>query len=154
MTIIAWHRELGIAVDSQCSNGESCNITITKYRIVDGVFYAGAGKAEMVERIFDCIEADTQISFDIEGAQVVAFKFATAATPVEVRRIATGSKRFGDTVPIPSAMWEAIGSGYAFAIAALTQGKTPAQAVALACKYDPQCGGKVNYFDIRGVEVC
>lgn len=154
MTIIAWHRELGIAVDSQCSSGESCNTTITKYRIVDGVFYAGAGKAEMVERIFDCIEAGTQISFDIEGAQVVAFKFATATTPVEVRRIATGSKRFGDTVPVPSAMWEAIGSGCTFAIAALTHGKNPAQAVAMACKYDPACGGKVNYFDIHGEEVC
>lgn len=154
MTIIAWHLEQGIAVDSQCSSGEACNESITKYRIVDGVFYAGAGKAEMIERIFDCIIADKQIEFDIEGAQVVAFKFATIDTPVSVRRIATGSKRFIDTLPVPSATFEAIGSGCNYAIAALTYGKGPHDAVAMACKYDPGCGGKIHYFNIRGEAVC
>lgn len=154
MTIIAWHREQGIAVDSQCSGGESCNETITKYRIIDGVFYAGAGKAEMVERIFECIVSNTQIAFDIEGTQLVAFKFATDDTPVDVRRVTIGSKRFEETAPVPAAMWDAIGSGSTFAIAAFAYGKLPDEAVAMACKYDSGCGGKINYFNIHGEKVC
>lgn len=154
MTIIAWHLEHGIAVDSQSSSGESCNDSITKYRIIDGVFYAGCGKAEMVERVFTCIMADVVIPFDIEGANIVAFKFATVDTPVEVRRVVTGSKRFEETLPVPTAMYEALGSGCTFAIAAFAYGKNPAEAVAMACKYDPGCGGKTNYFNIRGEVVC
>lgn len=154
MTIIAWHRELGIAVDSQCSSGEACNDSITKYRIVDGIFYAGSGKAEMVERIFEYILSDTQITFEIEGTNVVAFKFATESTPVELRRVCTGSKRFEGTTPLPGAMWEAIGSGCSYAIATFAHGEGPAEAVAMACKYDPGCGGKVNYFNVRGEQVC
>lgn len=146
MTTIAWDG-VTVACDSQTTGGDSTKSFDTKKMVWNKRFiYVRCGAACYSVLVSDWFLAGADYehapNITTEGPVGVGFCRLTGAVWLfegpTLARIAWKTKRW------------AIGGGASFAIGAMAAGKTPAQAVAIASKFDLYTGGKIHSVRIRG----
>ena len=150
MTVIAWHKEKGIALDSQCTRGRF-TIPTAKYCQFEDWLLVGTGDAGIVQKVFDAITRRIPISFEMKNTSVYAFHFATKDRPFEVFTVGAGLFPDYRDCP-PHLLYDAIGIGSIYAVAAMNMGLSPVEAVKTACKFSTGCGGEIVTWDINGVQ--
>lgn len=149
MTVIAWHRHKGIAIDSQCTRA-SMSIPTEKWRRFEDWLLIGTGDAGMVEKVMDAVTSRVPISFEIKKATVYAFQFAKEPGG-EMRVCIVDGGLFPDYFKFaPNLLFDAAGHGSPYAVAALNLGVSPKDAVAAACKFSAACSGKIHVFTETG----
>ena len=147
MTVIAWHKEMGVAMDSQSTRGDLA-IPCTKWMLYGEYLLAGAGSANTVSMVFKLIEEEREV-FPFEDATIAVFRFATKDKPFEATEFESG--KFPDNLSFTAnSLFNAIGDGTPYALAALNLQKTPVEAVKLATKISSGCGGEIVAFDLYG----
>lgn len=139
MTVIAWDGRT-LAADKRSCSGTVYNI-VTKIHRVGNVLVGTSG---------DLAFALAMIDWVAKGRDPAAFPSHQRTKddwqPTLVIE-QDGTTSFYEQTPFPI-RWErpfaAIGSGREYALAALHLGKTAAEAVAVACEFDPGCGNGID----------
>ncbi len=150
MTVVAWHKEMGVAMDSQATRADIA-IPCTKWMMHGEYLLAGAGSADTVSMVFKLIEEEREV-FPFEDATIAVFRFATKDKPFEATEFKSG--KFPDNLSFTvNSPFNAIGAGTPYAMAAFNLQKTPIEAVRLANKLSTSCGGEIVAFDQYGERV-
>lgn len=139
MTVIAWDGKM-LAADKRASLN-ACSWPVTKiHRVGPDAFACVSGNSD---------QGGEMLAWYRAGAEPAAFPASQRAdgwAPFVVIRRGGVVHRYEQT-PYPieyETERYADGSGLAYAIAAMECGKTAAEAVAIACKYDPACGNGID----------
>ena len=149
MTVIAWSKTKGLAVDSQGSQGDVCR-DVVKYAILPDGVLAGTGKLHEIQQIFHQVENKLPIS-EFPHTTVV---FMEADPKGKASRFFVLTKgTWDDCIQLQDGEWRALGSGMPYAHVALGMGKSPKEAVELACRLDTTCGGDIVVFNAKGKAV-
>lgn len=147
MSVIAWDGKT-LAADKRASLN-ACSWPVTKiHKVGPDALACISGNSD---------QGGEMLAWYIAGAEPSAFPPSQRAdgwSPLVVIRRDGAVLRYEQT-PYPvkfEAEMYADGSGMAYAIAAMECGKTAAEAVAIACKYDPACGNGIDVltFDVIG----
>jgi hypothetical protein len=146
MTVIAWSKTKGLAVDSQGSQGDVCR-DVVKYCVLSHGVLAGTGKLHEIQQIFNQVENNLPIS-EFPHTTVVYMEADPKGKDSKFFVVTNGT--WEDSLQLQDGEWRAIGSGMPYAHVALGMGKTPKEAVQLACRLDSTCGGKVVVFNAKG----
>lgn len=135
-------KHLTLATDSRCSSeGGMCEVIKAK-RVGKGIVGA-AGDWDDVLKFWDVLEgkppkdAVLRNDAELEGIEL---------HPDGIFLYTASGKRFAIRD-----QFYAIGSGGPYAIGAMAMGATPAEAVALASRFDPATGGQIETHQLKAV---
>lgn len=124
-----------IAADSRCST-DGWMFNVPKLRTGPNTVYGAAGEWQQILKFYAALEQNAEIPSECD------------VTVMELRSeaiyIYDGSLT---CFPIKERFW-AIGSGAAYAIAAMHLGKSPVEAVEIAALFDPGTGGPIDHMRI------
>jgi ATP-dependent protease HslVU (ClpYQ) peptidase subunit len=139
-TIAARLSTLEIAADSQVS-GDDVKYYIEKLRRGKGCIFGGAGDLDKLLKFYDSVEKsgdfDDPIEVDVlELRHDGIYVYESTIHPVKVR---------GD--------FFAVGTGSAYALAAMHLGKSPKEAIEIASIFDPVTGGPVDVMILEPLSV-
>jgi len=129
------HKE--IAADSKCSGDDSfCNVY--KLRSWKDGPVGAAGDWAQILKFYDALETSGEIDaeWDIEVLQLQAsglYIYEASLKPYPIKD-----------------KFYAIGSGAAYALAAMALGKSPKEAVEIAAMFDPGTGGEIDVLKLGG----
>ena len=139
-TIAARFSTLEIAADSQVS-GEDVKYYIEKLRRGKDCIFGGAGDLDKLLKFYDSVEKngdfDDPIEVDVLELRADGiYVYESTIHPVKVR---------GD--------FFAVGTGSAYALAAMHLGKSPKEAIEIASIFDPVTGGPVDVMILEPLSV-
>lgn len=149
MTVIAWSKSKGLAIDSQGSQGDVCR-DVVKYLVMPHGVFAGCGKLHEIQQVFRELENNQPVT-EFQHTTVVYMKADPKGKDSAFHLLTKGP--FPACLQIQDSEWRAVGSGMPYAHVALGMGKTPKEAVELACQLDTSCGGTVVVFNAKGKAV-
>ena len=135
-TIAARFSTLEIAADSQVS-GEDVKYYIEKLRRGKDCIFGGAGDLDKLLKFYDSVEKngdfDDPIEVDVLELRADGiYVYESTIHPVKVR---------GD--------FFSIGTGSAYALAAMYLGKSPKEAIEIASLFDPVTGGPIDVLKLE-----
>ena len=135
-TIAARFSTLEIAADSQVS-GEDVKYYIEKLRRGKDCIFGGAGDLDKLLKFYDSVEKngdfDDPIEVDVLELRADGiYVYESTIHPVKVR---------GD--------FFSIGTGSAYALAAMYLGKSPKEAIEIASLFDPVTGGPIDVLTLE-----
>jgi len=136
-TIAARFSTLEIAADSMVSGDDSFYL-VEKLRKGKSSIYGACGDWDKCLKMFQALESGGDMDSDID------------VTVLELRN--DGIWIYESTIipaKIKNDFW-AIGTGANFAIAAMHLGKSPKEAVEIACQYDTSSNFPVDYYTLGG----
>lgn len=124
-----------IAADGLSTSGDMVTDTAVQKltRLPDGSIVGGCGELSAMLRAIDCLHAPNSHPDDLTGD----FTLIRLSTGGVVTRYE--GCLFGVVAAAPTA----IGTGRAFAMGAMLSGKTPKEAVEIACQRDIYSGGEI-----------
>lgn len=127
-----------MACDSRQIGAYIDNVKAEKIREFNGCLIGNAGDPAMLQTFISWLNAggDKSKKPDIDDNEFLMLKDG---------KIYHYSKELN---PVPTGTPSAIGSGASFAMAAMLCGKTPAEAVGIACQLDPFTGGDIQEFKL------
>lgn len=137
-TIAARVSTLEIAADSMCSGDDSFYL-VEKLRKGKNSIYGACGEWDKCLKMLQALESDGDVDSDMD------------VTVLELRN--DGIWIYESTIipaRIKNDFW-AVGTGANFAIAAMHLGKSPKEAVEIACQYDPSSHLPIDYMTLGGV---
>ena len=135
-TIAARYSTLEIAADSQVS-GDDVKYYIEKLRRGKDCIFGGAGDLDKLLKFYDSVEKngdfDDPIEVDVLELRADGiYVYESTIHPVKVR---------GD--------FFSIGTGSAYALAAMYLGKSPKEAIEIASLFDPVTGGPIDVLKLE-----
>jgi hypothetical protein len=135
-TIAARFSTLEIAADSQVS-GDDVKYYIEKLRRGKDCIFGGAGDLDKLLKFYDSVEKngdfDDPIEVDVLELRADGiYVYESTIHPVKVR---------GD--------FFSIGTGSAYALAAMYLGKSPKEAIEIASLFDPVTGGPIDVLTLE-----
>lgn len=135
-TVAASLKHRQIAADSKCSD-DGYHYQVSKLRIFEdkALARAAAGNWDNCLKFHEAMELGNEIDEDLD-LEVIELR----ADGIYVYEGKIPAKIKND--------YYAIGSGSAYAIAAMRLGLTPAEAVALAAEFDPATGGQIDVWSL------
>lgn len=125
-----------IAADSYCS-GDDVHYLVEKLRQGKNSFYGAAGDWDKILKFYDTLENQGELDSDCD---------------IEVLELRHDGLWVYEGTIIPARIknrFYAIGSGSAYAIAAMHLGKSPKEAVAIAALFDPGTGGPIDILKLE-----
>lgn len=134
-TVAACFSKRQIAADSMCS-GDSDHYLVEKLRIGKASVFGAAGDWEQILKFYQAVEKGGELDSECD---------------IDVLELRDDGIYVYSSCIIPSKIkndFYAVGSGSAYAIAAMHLGKTPAEAVAIAAIYDPATRGPIDIVDL------
>jgi ATP-dependent protease HslVU (ClpYQ) peptidase subunit len=134
-TIAARFSTREIAADSMCSGDDSFYL-VEKLRVGKTSIYGGCGDWDKILKMFQALEKGDDLDSDID------------VTVLELRN--DGIWIYESTIipaRIKNDFW-AIGTGANFAIAAMHLGKSPKEAVEIACLYDTSSHAPIDHMKL------
>lgn len=150
MTIIAWSKKHGVAVDSQMTSGDSCAECVKYFAIGDGMMF-GAGNSLELVAARNALLAGKSIKRHT-NRELIFVRFSVDGKTSELFHLYEG--KFPDNLMATMAHNHlSQGSGRPYADVALNAGMTPKEAVQLACRYENTCGGHVHVFNNAGDKI-
>lgn len=136
-TIAARFSTLEIAADSMVSGDDSFYL-VEKLRVGKTSIYGGCGDWDKLLKFYQSIESGGEVDSDMD------------VTVLELRH--DGIWIYESTIipaRIKNDFW-AVGTGANYAIAAMHLGKSPKEAVELACLYDTSSNGPIDFMKLSG----
>lgn len=144
MTTIAWDGKT-LAADRRVTEGKTiCCEFIKIRRLADGRVVGGAGELDVLSLMFDWLEAGGAAD---DRPTCMAAKSVTEVLEVTPKGEIWLHMQHG-RVPLVRGP-QALGSGAAYARAAMECGKSAAEAVRIASKFDAGTGTKVDAMELR-----
>lgn len=134
-TIAACFSKRQIAADSMCS-GEAEHYLVEKLRAGKTSIFGAAGDWDQILKFYQAIEKSGELDSECD---------------IDVLELRDDGIYVYSSCIIPSKIkndFYAVGSGAAYAIAAMYLGKSPAEAVAIAALYDPGTGGPIDVMEL------
>jgi hypothetical protein len=134
-TVAACFSKRQIAADSMCS-GEGEHYLVQKLRYGKTSIFGAAGDWDEILKFYQAMEKDGELDSEcdidvLELRDDGIYVYSSCVIPAKIKND-----------------FFAIGSGSAYAIAAMHLGKTPAEAVAIAALYDPGTRGPIDVAEL------
>jgi hypothetical protein len=126
-----------IAADSMCS-GDDIHYLVEKLRKGKTSVYGAAGDWDKILKFYSALEDKGELDSECD---------------IEVLELRNDGLWVYEGTIIPARIknrFYAIGSGSAYALAAMHLGKSPKEAVAIAALFDPGTGGPIDTLSLKG----
>lgn len=136
MTVIAWDGHT-LAADKKAVNGSYSHRVTKIRRLRDGRLFAGGGSSDFILAMAEWLDEGANRE-DFPKSQADKDDWQPCVVITRDRRVLRYERSH-----VPFEIEEpfcALGSGRDYALAAMHLGKTAAEAVAVACRFDSACG--------------